>query len=186
MTKTETLRRLAEVDALTELPNRRTFDNVLQREISRTARSGAPLSLLMLDVDKFKAYNDAYGHPAGDACLKIIGGCLRDAVKRPMDLAARYGGEEFAVVLPETDEDGAYHIAMQIAARLKDVALPHKGSEKGRVTMSIGIATYHQNDHPRTALDLISRADEALYGAKAAGRDRINGRTSATVVPMAR
>jgi diguanylate cyclase (GGDEF)-like protein/PAS domain S-box-containing protein len=184
--RTEELRHLAEVDGLTELPNRRTFDDVLGREVARTERSGAPLSLLMLDVDKFKAYNDAYGHQAGDQCLKAIGRLLRHCIKRPMDLAARYGGEEFAVVLPETDEDGAYSVALAIAKGLRESNLPHKASEKGRVTISIGVATYHQDAHPRSTHDLIAMADEALYGAKAAGRDRINGRASRNVVPMVR
>lgn len=184
VSKTEKLKRLAEVDSLTELPNRRTFDQVMKKEIARTGRSGSPLSLLMLDVDKFKAYSDAHGHLAGDTCLKAIGSCLKECVKRPMDLAARYGGEEFAVVLPDTDEDGAYYIATQIAKRLREADLPHKATEKGRVTLSIGVATYRQGDYPRTADDLISMADKALYGAKAAGRDRINGRNSAAVIPM--
>jgi diguanylate cyclase (GGDEF)-like protein len=140
----------------------------------------------MLYVDKFKAYNDAYGHQAGDQCLKAIGRLLRHCIKRPMDLAARYGGEEFAVVLPETDEDGAYSVALAIAKGLRESNLPHKASEKGRVTISIGVATYHQDAHPRSTHDLIAMADEALYGAKAAGRDRINGRASRNVVPMVR
>ncbi|MET3901239.1 diguanylate cyclase (GGDEF)-like protein/PAS domain S-box-containing protein [Devosia sp. UYZn731] len=183
---TEKLQHLSEVDALTDLPNRRTFDAVLAREIARTDRSGTPLSLLMIDVDKFKAYNDAYGHPAGDECLRTVGRCMKEAVNRPMDLAARYGGEEFAVVLPDTDEDGAYHIALTIAKRLRDANLPHGASEKGRVTVSIGAASYCEGQHQRTAVDLISRADQALYGAKAAGRDRVNGRITPEAREMVR
>lgn len=183
---TEKLQLLSEVDALTDLPNRRTFDSVLEREIARTARSGTPLSLLMIDVDKFKAYNDAYGHPAGDECLRTVGRCMKEAVNRPMDLAARYGGEEFAVVLPDTDEDGAYHIALNIAKRIRDSNLPHEASEKGRVTVSIGVASYCEGQQKRTAIDLISRADQALYGAKAAGRDRVNGRVNPEAVKIVR
>lgn len=183
---TEKLQHLSEVDALTDMPNRRTFDGVLAREIARTDRSGTPLSLLMIDVDKFKAYNDAYGHLAGDECLRTVGRCMKEAVNRPMDLAARYGGEEFAVVLPDTDEDGAYHIALTITKRLRDANLPHGASEKGRVTISIGVASYCEGQHQRTAIDLISRADQALYGAKAAGRDRVSGRITPAAVQMVR
>jgi diguanylate cyclase (GGDEF)-like protein len=183
---TEKLQHLSEVDALTDLPNRRTFDNLIAREIARTDRSGTPLSLLMIDVDRFKAYNDAYGHLAGDECLRTVANCMKEAVNRPMDLAARYGGEEFAVVLPDTEEDGAYHIALMIAKRLRDANLPHGASEKGRVTVSIGVASYCEGQHQRSAVDLISRADQALYGAKAAGRDRVNGRITPEAVGMVR
>ena len=177
-TNSEKLQQLSETDALTGLPNRRTLDNILSKEIARTDRSGTPLSLLMIDVDRFKAYNDHYGHLAGDECLRMVAQCVREAVKRPMDLAARYGGEEFAVVLPDTDEDGAYHVALAIADQLRSANLPHLASEKGRVTVSIGVGSYRQGQNGRSADELIRQADTALYGAKAAGRDRINGRSA--------
>lgn len=116
----------------------------------------------------------------------MVARCLKNAIKRPMDLAARYGGEEFGVVLPDTDEDGAYHIALAIAKLLREAALPHKASEKGRVTVSIGVASYPTGNHARSAADLISRADDALYGAKTAGRDRIHGRVTPKPVRLVR
>jgi diguanylate cyclase (GGDEF)-like protein len=177
-TTTEKFQHLSEVDALTDLPNRRTFDTALASEVARTDRSGTPLSLLMIDVDRFKAYNDHYGHLAGDQCLRVVGQCLKNAINRPMDVAARYGGEEFAVILPDTDEDGAYHVAIAIADQLRRANLPHEASEKGCVTVSIGVGSYRTGETNRSAAGLIGQADQALYGAKAAGRNRINGRIS--------
>lgn len=173
-TMTEQLRLLAATDGLTGLTNRRAFDQALESEMARAQRSGLPLSVLMIDVDKFKAYNDLYGHPAGDEVLRAIGACLRGAVKRPGDIAARYGGEEFVAILPNTDEDGAFFIADALREGLHALNIPHNGSKKGIVTASIGVATLVSG----TGLDaagLMQRADEALYTAKAAGRDRITG-----------
>lgn len=175
MTAAEQLKLLADTDGLTGLVNRRAFDKALDNEVARCARSGAPLSLLMIDVDHFKAYNDHYGHPAGDECLRLVSACLRDIVRRPADIVARYGGEEFVAILPETDEDGAYFVAQEFRKALKALQLPHAGSPKQIVTVSVGIATYGQGNYLRYAAELVSMADEALYGAKAAGRDRING-----------
>lgn len=187
----EQLKLLADTDALTGLVNRRGFDKSLENEVARSARSRAPLSLLMIDVDHFKAYNDLYGHPAGDECLRRISACLRGTLKRPADIVARYGGEEFVAILPETDEDGAYFIAQAFRQALKDIKLPHDGSPKKLVTVSVGIATYGDGSYLRYAAELVSMADEALYGAKAAGRDRINGwqaKTDArsTIIPGSR
>ncbi|RYE87694.1 MAG: diguanylate cyclase, partial [Hyphomicrobiales bacterium] len=128
---TDQLKELAATDGLTGLLNRRTFDVVLDSELSRTLRERQPLSLLMIDVDRFKAYNDHYGHPAGDKCLRLVANCLREAALRPGDSLARYGGEEFAAILPNTDEDGAYVIAERLRKSLRELALPHEGSEKG-------------------------------------------------------
>jgi diguanylate cyclase (GGDEF)-like protein len=129
----------------------------------------------MIDVDRFKAYNDRYGHPAGDKALKLVTNCLREAALRPGDSLARYGGEEFVAILPNTDEDGAYVIAERLRKSLRHLALPHEGSEKGVITVSIGIASYGSHIVERRDTDLLRRADQALYDAKAAGRDRVTG-----------
>lgn len=172
---TDQLKELATTDGLTGLLNRRTFDAVFDSELTRTGRERQPLSLLMIDVDRFKAYNDRYGHPAGDKCLKLVANCLREAALRPGDTLARYGGEEFVAILPNTDEDGAYVIAERLRRCLRELKLPHEGSEKGVVTVSIGIASYGPNVIDRRDTELLRRADEALYDAKAAGRDRVTG-----------
>jgi diguanylate cyclase (GGDEF)-like protein/PAS domain S-box-containing protein len=172
---TDQLKELATTDGLTGLLNRRSFDQVIDGELSRTGRERQPLSLLMIDVDRFKAYNDRYGHQAGDKCLKLVANCLREAALRPGDSLARYGGEEFVAILPNTDEDGAYIIAERLRKGLHDLRLPHEGSEKGIVTVSIGIASYPGNVIDRRDTELLRRSDEALYDAKAAGRDRVTG-----------
>lgn len=169
------LKHLVRTDGLTGLLNRRAFDDAIEAEVRRSSRSGCPLSLLFIDVDRFKAYNDKYGHPAGDQCLQTVGTLLGAALKRPSDLAVRYGGEEFAAILPDTDEDGAYLVAEAFRRSLADKRLPHLGAERGYLTASIGVATYASDNLDRKATDLIQAADEALYGAKAAGRDRVFG-----------
>jgi len=171
---TERLKLLATTDGLTDLVNRRAFDEALETEVSRSTRSGAPLSLLMIDVDRFKSYNDLYGHQAGDEVLKTVGQCLKMTLKRPADLAARYGGEEFVAILPDTDEDGAFFIADGFRESLKALAIPHQGGDKKVVTASVGIAMTSRDD-PISPADLLHRADEALYTAKHAGRDRVTG-----------
>jgi diguanylate cyclase (GGDEF)-like protein/PAS domain S-box-containing protein len=163
---------LARHDGLTGLANRRTFEEVLQQELERSERSGAPLSLLMLDVDDFKAYNDTYGHPAGDACLCRMAEALGTMMQRPGDLAARYGGEEFAAILPWTDEAGAVTVAEAVRVAIRDLGMPHSRSRSGMVTASIGIAT-SIGPPADTRQALIDRADRALYAAKAGGRDRV-------------
>ncbi|WP_224705785.1 diguanylate cyclase [Devosia aquimaris] len=174
-TATDQLKQLARTDGLTDLLNRRAFDEALENEIRRSSRTGTPLSLLMIDVDHFKAYNDHYGHPAGDACLRQVAELLRDSLKRPADLAARYGGEEFAAILPDTDEDGAYLVADAFRRAVAQAGLPHERSDKGHVTASVGVATYMPDNLDRNGLELAKAADEALYSAKAAGRDRVFG-----------
>ena len=171
---TERLKVLASTDGLTGLTNRRALDDALDTEMARNRRSNAPLALLMIDVDKFKSYNDLYGHQAGDEVLKAVAQCLKTSLKRPADLAARYGGEEFVAILPETGEDGAYFIANAFRENLKGLGLPHRGSDKKVVTASIGIAVSQPED-PVAAAELLRRADEALYIAKGAGRDRVTG-----------
>lgn len=165
------LERLASTDALTGLTNRRAFDEALEREFSRCRRASSPLSLLLGDVDHFKAYNDSYGHLAGDKCLAIVATCLRSALKRPADISARFGGEEFVALLPDTDASGALVIAESFRQAVRACRIEHSGSEKGVVTVTVGTATTSG-----TALDvpalLVQSADEALYAGKSSGRDR--------------
>lgn len=167
------LKILADTDGLTGLANRRAFDEALRREIVRSSDTGTPISLILLDVDRFKAYNDYYGHSAGDDCLRVFATGLGKTRVRARDTVARYGGEEFAVLLPETDQTGARSIAARFQAILRQTMLPHVASEKGIVTASIGIVTADPKDAPLLASEIINRADEALYHAKAAGRDCI-------------
>ena len=174
-TMTDQLKLLATTDGLTGLTNRRAFDAALESELARCRRSGEPLSLLMVDVDRFKTYNDIYGHQSGDDVLKKVGQCLSGALRRPGDVAARYGGEEFVAILPGTDEDGAFFIADAFREALFGQGIAHKKSEKGVVTASVGLATFTDRDAGMNSTELIRRADEALYDAKGAGRDRVMG-----------
>ena len=166
------LQRLVNVDGLTQVANRRAFDERLEGEWRRLQRAGRPLSLLLLDVDYFKPYNDHYGHPRGDECLIRIARAIREMLHRPGDLVARYGGEEFAVVLPDTDLEGAAAVAEQLRRAVGGLAMAHEVSPIGRrVTISIGVAS----SVPGGRLDqnrLIEWADQALYLAKRQGRDR--------------
>jgi diguanylate cyclase (GGDEF)-like protein/PAS domain S-box-containing protein len=167
----EQLKSLADTDGLTGVMNRRGFDDAFVREAARSAREGTPLSVLMIDIDWFKAYNDTYGHPAGDECLRQVSRCLVDCVKRPADTVARYGGEEFVVLLPGTDAAGAKVVAELFAARLAERGMPHAGSPLGRVTVSTGIATGQGQVLRAEASRLLATADSALYDAKGNGRN---------------
>lgn len=158
---------LSRIDGLTQLLNRQAWEEAAEAELSRCRRSGAPASLLMLDVDHFKAINDRHGHPAGDAVLRSVGRILRD-VLRDEDLAGRYGGEEFAVVLPNTGAAGAAVAAERLRARIASAVLERRAGI--RATVSIGIAELGSQDADCAAW--IARADRALYAAKAAGRNR--------------
>ncbi|WP_181700558.1 diguanylate cyclase [Chthonobacter albigriseus] len=162
------LKILADTDGLTGLVNRRGFDQALEREVRNAQRTGRPVSLLLIDLDRFKAYNDLYGHPAGDECLRAVAECLRLVLRRPLDVAARYGGEELAAVLPDTDLTGAVEVAEAFSRALRSRRLPHDASEKGRVTASVGVAMGGSS-----VRELLLRADEALYTAKGAGRDAV-------------
>ncbi|MES2349544.1 MAG: sensor domain-containing diguanylate cyclase [Pseudomonadota bacterium] len=164
-------------DGLTGIANRRHFDVAMEKEHRRAKRGGTPLSLLMIDIDHFKAYNDHYGHQKGDQCLIQVAAALAGMLKRPCDLMARYGGEEFAMILPETDVEQATLMAEAIRARTQELAIPHErnNSEAKLITVSIGIATQKVD----AAVDieaLIGAADRALYNAKRAGRNRIVAR----------
>ncbi|HEY9855828.1 MAG TPA: diguanylate cyclase [Stenomitos sp.] len=166
------LERLSTHDALTGIPNRRAFDEFLARELRRGARKGHPVSLIMLDIDFFKAYNDRYGHLAGDACLVAVARAIARVAQRPGDLAARYGGEEFALVLADTPLERAEHLAAKIQQNVAALALPHAQSSCAPyVTLSMGIASLDPKPST-TAEDLIGAADRALYSAKAGGRNR--------------
>jgi len=162
---------LAAQDGLTGLANRRAFDAALMLEHRRAYREMKPLGLIVIDVDRFKSYNDAYGHPAGDACLKRIAGVIAHAIRRPGDLAARYGGEEFVVLLPNTDERGAAEVAERIRLDIRGLALDHAAAADGCVTISAGVSSTMARDAEAT--ELVAWADKALYRAKQVGRDQV-------------
>lgn len=157
-------------DGLTGLPNRRCFNQTIEREFRRAMRTGQPLSLIMMDIDLFKNFNDQYGHPAGDACLCAVSAAVQDVLRRPGDLAARFGGEEIAVLLPGTDAAGAVQIAEQMRACVRALAIRHDASPHNMVTLSAGVA-YWRPGKPATPVWLVGVADAALYAAKACGRD---------------
>lgn len=163
---------LVVVDALTGISNRRRFDEALATEWRRALRDSEKVSLLLIDADHFKRYNDTYGHVRGDSCLKQIAEAALDVVLRPGDLVARYGGEEFAVVLPGTDDMGAKAVAEDICQAVRNRRLPHEGNAPGIVTVSIGCATIVPQ-RGKTPQDLIEAADQALYRAKGRGRNRV-------------
>jgi diguanylate cyclase (GGDEF)-like protein len=162
---------LAMRDSLTGLANRRCFDESLAMEARRAQRDGSTLALLMIDIDYFKLFNDAFGHVAGDACLQTVGRVLQDCVRRPSDLLARYGGEEMGVIMPDTDADGAAVVAQLILDRLKQEHINHSASPFGRLSVSIGIATA-TGAQLDSMQGLIEAADQALYHAKALGRNQ--------------
>ncbi|AZZ92896.1 diguanylate cyclase [Hahella sp. KA22] len=168
------LRQLVLLDGLTGVANRRFFDERLEREWRRCKRNGHPLSLLMLDVDYFKKFNDRYGHIAGDECLKLVAGCMKQVLQRPDDLPARYGGEEFACILPETKAAGACQLGRELEASIRALGIEHQASEIADVvTVSIGVAEIYPIRHTEV-VDLIKEADQQLYAAKQAGRGRVH------------
>ncbi|WP_307163105.1 MULTISPECIES: diguanylate cyclase [unclassified Massilia] len=165
------LQKLAALDGLTGIANRRRFDEAIGVEWQRARRQPGPLSLLLCDVDRFKDYNDGLGHPAGDLCLKKVAAVLTGQLKRPADLAARYGGEEFAILLPDTDLAGALKLAEDCRRQLEQLALPHPTAAGGVVTMSIGVASALPAEAGEVDA-LVAAADTALYEAKRGGRNR--------------
>ena len=166
------LEKLSRQDGLTGIANRRYFDSYLVTEVRRGARERQPLSLILSDVDHFKAFNDCYGHQAGDDCLRRVAAALSSAGRRPADLAARYGGEEFAMVLPGTVLDGAVDVAQAVSRVIEGLAIPHERSAVDRrVTLSQGIVSLTP-EKETSSEDLIQRADQALYLAKQQGRNR--------------
>lgn len=167
------LEALSITDGLTGIANRRHFDEMLIQEHARHARSGAELSVVLLDIDHFKAFNDNYGHVKGDECLRQIAQVIDECANRPADLAARYGGEEFVCILPETDSNGAVIIAEKIRRNIRKRAIPHKGSTVADfVTASLGVVTVHCFPDD-VVVDILTQVDELLYKAKSAGRDRV-------------
>jgi two-component system chemotaxis family response regulator WspR len=162
----------AGIDHVTGMANRRTFDKQLAREWRRAVRERVGLSLIMIDADQFKLYNDHYGHLAGDACLRMIGSILRNAPLRETDLAARYGGEEFAVILPRATSEGASLMAERIRQAVADQHIPHLPYHPGIVTISMGVATIRPTDEWDETM-LIEKADQALYLAKKEGRNQV-------------
>ena len=170
----DALQRAAYLDPLTKIANRRHFDNFLEKEWQRSVRSGAPLSLVVLDVDHFKLYNDSLGHPAGDLCLQQVAQALQSHACRPTDLAARYGGEEFVLLFAETDVDAALPMAEAIRHHVETLRLPHPRSATSEwITVSIGVATIfpHLLDNKEA---LFVAADRAMYAAKEGGRNRVH------------
>lgn len=173
----EELRSLAMTDGLTGLSNRRAFDETLEREWARSVRSNGQISLLLLDIDRFKGFNDLYGHQVGDDCLRAVTAAMRSVLQRSTDMAARYGGEELAVILPDTDDDGAMEIAERMRGVIEGLGLPHIENPEGggRVTVSIGCATAlsRSGGTMRMPEGLLLAADTALYKAKHNGRNRV-------------
>jgi len=173
--KTDQLESLALVDGLTGIPNRRRFDEALDPEWKRALRNGTPLAVIMADIDYFKAYNDNYGHGAGDQCLKAVAKTLANSLSRPSDIMARYGGEEFIAMMPDTDAEGAHLLAERWRAKVAALALPHPFSGAAdHITISVGYASLKpvQGRSPAELLDL---ADKMLYQAKEQGRNRVCG-----------
>jgi len=171
---TEKLRRLSNVDGLTEVSNRRHFDEELARMWRRAQREGGAIAIVMIDIDHFKCYNDQYGHVAGDECLRRVAGALREIVKRPFDLVARYGGEEFAVLLPDTHGAGADLVAENMRESVQAMNIPHCHSWDERVTISCGVAAVERVDGLEPS-SLVAEADRRLYHAKQTGRNRVAG-----------
>lgn len=173
--QSDLLRDMAFLDGLTGAFNRRYFDERLAMEWARSQRNGTPLSLIMLDVDFFKNYNDHYGHQAGDDALRLVVGSLKPQLQRPGDMLARYGGEEFVCLLPDTDFDQAMLVAQRLEERVRDQGLPHERSDASPVlTVSLGVAT-KPGFYPGESIDLLRVADAQLYLAKHQGKGRACG-----------
>jgi len=167
------LQRLATIDGLTQIPNRRRFDEHLSNEWNRMKRDRKPISLILCDIDFFKLYNDHYGHQEGDGCLQAVAEAIQASAKRPADLAARYGGEEFAMILPDTDITGAIHIAHKACRAISELRIPHALSTvEKHITLSLGVACAIPSQE-KAPEDLIREADNALYQAKKKGRNRV-------------
>lgn len=169
----EILKRLSTIDGLTGVKNRRSFDEYFEVEWNRAIRNSKPISLIMMDIDHFKAYNDTYGHQAGDGCLKEVAKAIQESLGRSGDSVFRYGGEEFSVILPETDEEGANFVAEKIRVAIETLNISHSGSKvSNHITLSLGTATIVPSIYSNTN-DLIEDADKALYQAKQDGRNRV-------------
>ncbi|MGM0675967.1 MAG: diguanylate cyclase [Pseudomonadota bacterium] len=171
----DTLARLSRIDGLTGIANRRQFDDVLMEEWNHASRTGGCIGLILLDIDHFKPFNDHYGHVAGDDALKVVARVLSDTLPRTTDLVARYGGEEFVCVLPGTDLAGVLTVARRIQEAVVERGLPHAASSThANLTVSLGVASAQPKPEERDPEKLISLADEALYKAKASGRNQVS------------
>jgi len=173
--KTDMLERFALLDGLTGIHNRRYFDEQLEKEVGRNIRENRPVSVIMMDIDHFKEFNDHYGHGAGDQCLKKVARALTDTLSRPGDTLCRYGGEEFVALLPGSDDDGAGVVAERLREAVEALSVAHEYSGVSNVvTLSLGIASKEPTGEEKsTAESLLKLADEALYSAKRAGRNRV-------------
>lgn len=168
----EELKRISITDGLTRIYNRRYFDQVLDNELQRAKREKLPLSLILMDVDHFKQFNDLYGHQAGDQCLTAVAGAMQSSLHRPSDTAARYGGEEFAAILPNTNSNGAFAQAEKIRKAVTDLQIKHEASSADKhISVSLGVATIIPGLDANVEL-LIKSADQGLYRAKEEGRNR--------------
>ncbi|MFC4157911.1 diguanylate cyclase [Chitinimonas lacunae] len=182
--QSDLLRRMVFIDGLTGVANRRHFDERLDSEWRRCARSQSPLALIMADVDFFKRYNDCYGHQAGDECLQKVAAVLKDSLNRSADLVARYGGEEFACILPDTDQPGALALAWTMEKAVRALALPHQCSDVAKVvTISLGVSAMVPQPSSAEAALLIQQADAQLYRAKQSGRAQVCGAADGVVPP---
>ncbi|WP_028102460.1 diguanylate cyclase domain-containing protein [Pseudoduganella violaceinigra] len=171
--QSDAMRELTLTDALTGVANRRSFNDTLDNEWRRCARAQAMLSVIMIDIDHFKRYNDAYGHQAGDICLRQVANAMVPCAGRTPDLLARYGGEEFVILLPQVGQQGAETVAQRILASVRELAIPHRmSSASDTVTVSLGVATVMPADGHCDADALVRSADHALYQAKESGRNR--------------
>lgn len=185
--QTDQLRAFATTDGLTGLANRRSFDQALGDEWRRAIRDRAAVSMLMLDVDHFKQFNDRYGHQAGDQCLQSIASAIKSFARRPGDIAARYGGEEIVILLPRGDEDFVARTAETVRSAIMALAIPHAGNPECGwvVTASIGTATLRPLDHGHGPESLVAKADEMLYEAKRSGRNRVMSPPDLPIDPVA-
>lgn len=172
---TDMLEEMAWLDGLTGVPNRRRFDEALDKEWKRAWRNRLSLSIIMVDIDYFKAYNDSLGHSRGDECLKKVATSLANTIKRPCDLVARYGGEEFVILLPDTEAEGARYLAEQLRCNVEAQNIPHPHSQASIwVTVSVGYASVKPSAGME-AMALLDQADHSLYRAKEAGRNCVQG-----------
>ncbi|WP_180901388.1 GGDEF domain-containing protein [Martelella soudanensis] len=181
--KYRSLNEISNTDALTELANRRLFDDFLKQSWTAAAAAEQPVAMLMIDIDHFKGYNDTYGHPAGDECLKRVAAALKASSRSDEDLPARFGGEEFALVLPNGDEDSALALGARIHEAMAALAIPHAASPTKTLSVSIGIAVERPATTPHDPRNLLIRADRALYAAKRAGRNCTRIDVSSEQVP---
>jgi len=173
--KTDLLEKLSSIDGLTEIPNRRRFDDTMANEWARARRAQTHISLILIDIDFFKQYNDHYGHAAGDKCLQKVAKTLSKPLRRPADFVARYGGEEFVVILPEIDHESARSMAYKLKEIISQLELPHETSKiSDHLTISLGLATtVPQQDQSHDIL--LETADKYLYEAKSSGRNQVKG-----------